>query len=177
MTLVLKVIALQFTPAFRMETATLQLFDRVVAVKMGEQNELNGASVESGFYLSKILLGDNGQIETMRLIPTRQPPRLPLPSQSFAVGFAQSQRAGADPKLQLAASPEAAMRVRLTARFELLAVELSAGFEVATLLLKARPRPALICNHHQGPGRTFELLEVQLDPANELQRLVVRAKD
>jgi len=113
----------------------------------------------------------------MRLIPTLQPPQFPFPSQSFAVGTAKFHRVNADSKLQLAASPEAAMHVRLTAPFELFAVELSAGFEVATLVLKARPTPALICNHDKGVGRPFELLEVQLDSSSELQSLVVRAAD
>ena len=133
--------------------------------------------LESGFRLSKILLGDNGRIETMRLIPTRQPPQLPFPSQSFAVGTARFNRVNAVSKMQLAAGTQAAMHVRLTAQFELFAVELSAGFEVATVLLKARPTPALIRNHDKGAGRPFELLEVQLDSSNELQSLIVRMAD
>jgi len=174
-TLALKVVAMQFTSAFRMETATLQPFDRIVAVKMGEQEELNGVPLESGFRLGKISLGDNGQIETMRLVPTRQPPQLPFPSQSFPVGASHFQRANADSKLQLAAPPEAAMRVRLTVQFELLAVELSVGFEVAAVLLKARPPPVLMRNDSEGPGRPFEVLKVQLDSSTELQSLLVRA--
>lgn len=176
-TLALKVVAMQFTPAFQMETATLQPFDRVVAVRMGEPEQLNGVPLESGFRMDKISLLGNGQIETMRLVPTRQPPHLPFPSQSFAVGTSHFQRANAHSKLQLAARTEAAMRVRLTAQFELLAVELSVGFEVAALLLKARPAPVLLRNDGEGSGRPFEMLEVQLDSSTELQSLLVRPVD
>jgi DNA-binding response OmpR family regulator len=176
-TIALKVVAMQFTSALRLETATLQPCDRIVAVKMGEQNELNGVPLESGFRLGKISLGDNGQIETMRLVPTRQPLQLPFPSQTFTVGASNFQRANADSKLQLAPSPEATMRVRLTAQFELLAVELSVGFEIAAILLKARPRPVRMRNDSEGAGRPFELLEVQLDSSTELQSLLVRAVD
>jgi hypothetical protein len=68
------------------------------------------------------------------------------------------------------------MEVRLTAQFQLSAIELSAGFEVATLLLKARPRPVLLRNR-EGTGRLFELLAVQLDSSSELESVIVRATD
>ncbi len=81
----------------------------------------------------------------------------------------------ADPKLQLAAPLEGAMRVRLTAHFELSSVELSVGFEVAALLLKAIRRPVLVRNDGETAGRPFRVADVELDASSELQSLLVRA--
>ncbi len=174
-TLSLKIVAMQFTSSFEMETARMQPFDRIVSVKMGAKTELNGVPLESGFRLGRIELGGDGQIEMLRLVPTRQPPQLPVPSSSFPVAMSRFGQSPADPKLQLAAPPEGAMRVRLTAHFELSSVELSVGFEVAALLLKAIRRPVLVRNDGETAGRPFRVADVELDASSELQSLLVRA--
>ena len=175
MTLSFKVLALQFTTFFEMETATLQPFDRIAAVKIGDREELQGLPLVSGFRLDTISLSGNGTIDTMRLVPTHQPPQLTVPSSSFAVGESEFQSANLHSPLLLTASSEAVMRVRLTARCELLAMELSVGFEVAAVLLKTRETTVLVHNDSESPGKPFEMLEAQLAPSNELQSLLVRA--
>ena len=67
------------------------------------------------------------------------------------------------------------MRVRLTARCELLAMELSADLEVAAVLLKTRETTVLVHNDSESPGKPFEVLEAQLAPSSGLQSLLVRA--
>ncbi len=174
-TLALKIISMQFTSSFEVETATMQPFDRIVSVKMGEKTELNGVPLETGFRLGQMKLGPDRQIETLRLVPTRQPPHLPVPSSSFPVGTSRFGEVPADPKLQLATAEEGAMRVRLTAQFELLTVELSAGFEVAAVLLQACPQPVQVRNDGGSAGRPFTVVEAQIDSAEELKSLLVRA--
>ena len=66
------------------------------------------------------------------------------------------------------------MRVQLTARCELLTMELSARFEVAAVLLKTRETIVLVHNDSESPGKPFEVLEAQLAPSSELQSLLVR---
>jgi hypothetical protein len=175
-TLSFKVVAVQFTTFFEIETATLRPFDRIAAVKMGDREELKDALLASGFRLDTISLAGNGTIDTMRLVPTHQPPQLPVvPSSSFAVGASDLQSANAHFTLRLTAPAEAAMRVQLTATFELLAVELSVGFEVAAVLLKTRETTVLVRNDGESHGKPFEVLEAQLAPSTELQSLLVRA--
>jgi len=174
-TLSFKVLALQFTTFFEMETATLQPFDRIAAVKMGDREELQGVPLMSGFRLDTISLGGNGTIDTMRLVPTNQPPQLIVPSSSFAVGESQFQNANLHSPLLLIASSQAVMRVQLTARCELLAMELSVAFKIAAVLLKTRENTVLVQNESESTGKLFEMLEAQLAPSNELQTLLVRA--
>lgn len=173
-TLTLEAVALQFIAFLQLETATLRPFDRFVGVKMGEQKERSAVPLESGYELGEISLNETGQIETMRLIRTRQLPDLPLASRSFAVGTSRLQQVDADSKLQLTAAAGALMRVRLSAQFDLVEVELSIGLEVAAIQLKARPTPVFIQNDVEAPGRAFEVLAVQLDSAAALESLVVR---
>ena len=174
-TLSFKVVALQFTTFFELETATLRPFDRIALVKMGDREELKGAPLASGFRLATITLAGNGTIDTMRLVPTHQTPELPAPSRSFSVGASDFQSANAHSPLLLTSSSEAAMRVRLTATFELLAVELSVGFEVVAIQLKTRETTVLVRNDGESPGKPFEVLEAQLAPSTQLQSLLVRA--
>ncbi len=174
-TLALKIVSMQFSSSLAMESASMQPFDRIVAVKMGEKKDLNGVPLETGFRLGKIVLGSDRQIETLRLVPTRQPPQLPVPSSSFPVATSRFGQAPTDPKLQLTAPAEGAMRVRLTAQYKLLSVELSVGFEVAAVLLKATPQPVLVRNAGETAGRPFSVEAVQLDGSSELQSLLVKA--
>lgn len=173
-TLSFQVVALQFTTFFEVETATLRPVDRIAIVKMGDREELTGAPLASGFRLDTIFLAGNGRIDTMRLVPTHQPSQLPVPSNSFAVGASDFLCANAHSPLLLTASLETAMRVRLTALFELFAVELSTGFEVAAVLLKSRETTVVVRNHGESPGKPFEILEAHLAPSDELQSLLVR---
>jgi DNA-binding response OmpR family regulator len=174
-TLTFEVVAFQFTASLQLETATLRPFDRFAAIETGEQKEPNAVPQESGYELGEISLNDTGQIATLRLIRTRQPPALPFPSGSFLIDAVRVQRVDAESKLQLSAAAEAAMRVRLSAQFDLAEVELSSGLEIAAIQLKARPTPVLIRSDIAGAGRAFEVLAVQLDSATKLESLLVRA--
>ena len=175
-TLSFKVLALQFTTFFEMEMATLQPFDRIAAVKMGHREDSEGVPLVSGFRLDTISLAGNGAIDTMRLVPTHQPPHLTAPSGgSFAVGETEFQSANLHSPLLLAASSAAVMSVWLTARCELLAVELSVGFKIAAILLKTRETTVLVHNASESPGKPFTMLGAQLAGSNELQSLFLRA--
>ena len=78
-TLSFKVLALQLTTFFEVETATLRPSNRIAIVKMSDREELKGAPLASGFRLDTIFLAANGMVDTMRLIPTHQPPQPPFP--------------------------------------------------------------------------------------------------
>ena len=67
------------------------------------------------------------------------------------------------------------MRVRLTAHFELLSLELSVGFEVAVGLFKVPAQPVLVRNDGETAGRPLRAAAVQLDASSEMQGLLVWA--
>ncbi len=171
-TFALEVVGLQLTPLLRIDFVRLQPVDDVVSVQMSA--ELTGFPLGMGFRLGPFQLGGNGQIETVRLIPTGQavPPQATDPS--FAVGEANFQGENAAGNLELTAASEPSMRVQLTATFELERVELSNTFELGALFLCARGTRVLLRNA-TGEGTPFELQEVELDEAGELRRFLARS--
>ena len=173
-TLSLQVDSMQITPSLRMEGMRLQPVSSTVAVQMAERTELHGVPLEAGFRLGTITLRD-GHVETVRLIPTRQPPQLPAAGSSFAIGAMSLQPENAHQKIRLTTQANKSMRVRLTAPFALLTVELTAGFEVAAVLLEPRGSTVRIRNGGASVSAPFEIQEVELSGTAELRALIVRA--
>ncbi|CAN5424533.1 hypothetical protein BH20VER3_BH20VER3_14880 [soil metagenome] len=173
-TLSLKVVDMRFRPSFALAEARLELFDPVASVKMGQQKEVQGVPLESGFRLHRLTLNGIGQIDRVRLVPTRRPPQLPVPNNSFPVATTILERVDAETELTLTAPADMSMRVVLTAAFELTSVELSDSFEVEALLLRAGEQRVFLRNAGVATGQPFEIIEVQLDASSELSGMLVR---
>jgi DNA-binding response OmpR family regulator len=174
-TLALEVVSMQLTSSLKMEAAKLQPCNPVVLVKMGKRSEFNGVPVENGFRLGTIRLSGDGTVDTMRLIPTHQPPQLPAAKNSFAIGRISLERTNSHQNLQCTAPKDEAMRVLLTMECDFLAIELSAAFEVDALMLKARHATVFVRNGLGSSGARFALEGAELSPSAELRALLVRA--
>ncbi|MGH8094899.1 MAG: response regulator [Chthoniobacterales bacterium] len=169
----LEVAAVQLTPLLQVRAVRLRPYSRVVAAQLSEPKERTGANLATGFHLGPFQLGANGKIETVRLLPTRQPIQLPTVANSLAINSINFQPANSHRNLELVAGSGEAMRVQLTAPFELARVELSPGFEIEAIFVRARNTQVLVRNSAAGQGMSFELREVELDPAGELRALLV----
>lgn len=174
-TLPLEVVSMQLSSSFRMEAARLQPCSEVVSVKMDERSDLRGVPLENGFRLGTIRLSDDGMIDTMRLIPTRRRPQLPVAKSSFAIREVSLERSNAHQNLQFTGQTTEAMRVHLTTKCELVAVELSVAFEVVAVMLRAREKTVTVRNSLANKGAEFALEGVELDASAELRGLLVRA--
>jgi hypothetical protein len=158
-----------------MEAARLRLCNPVVSVKMEEHVDLRGVPLENGFRLGEIRLAHDGMIDTMRLIPTRRRPQLPIAQSSLAIREMSLEQTNAHQNLYFIAQTTEPMRVHLTARCELVAVELSVAFEVVALMLRARGEKVMLRNVPANKGAEFALESVELDSSAELYGLLVRA--
>ena len=174
-TLALDVVSMELTPSLKMEAATLQPSNPVISLKMTDQTKPHGVLPENGFRLDAIELLSDAKIDTMRLVPTHQPPELPAARSSFAVGGMRSTRINSHQNLQLTATKNESMRVLLTTQCDLLMVELSVAFEVIAVVLKARGANVILRNGTDGGGTLFALKGVELNPASELRALLIRA--
>jgi DNA-binding response OmpR family regulator len=170
----LEIVALRLTPKLQIEVVRLQPANRIVAVEMEPDKGAAETVIETGFRLGQIQLAADGQIDTLRLIPTRQGFQMPESANSFAVGDIKLRRTNSHRELELVAAPDQSMGVQLIASFELLRVELSSGFEVEALLVRARGTEVTIRNSDSGEGSPFALEEVELKPDGKLGRLLVR---
>jgi CheY-like chemotaxis protein len=169
-TLAFEVISVRLTPLFQIDALKLRLAGAATAVKMADRGPTSGMTLETGFRLGLVGLGADGQADTIRLIPTRQPPQLAAAESSFPVGDLSTQPAN----VELAAPERASMHVQLTAQFELLMVELSDGFEVVAVLLKSGSPMVRVSNGTGSAGAQFEIKEVQLNPLAQLETLLLR---
>jgi hypothetical protein len=161
------VAALELTPWLQTASARLEPISRFVAVEM-----IKGIPLETGFCIGRIELARDGSIGLIRLVPTQEPIPLSAVVNSFAIGKVRFE--AAKHHLELKAAPERSMRVQLKAPFVLTGIDLSPNFEVAAIVLQARGREVILRNRDDDPGRSFELLEVELDAAGELRMLFVR---
>ncbi len=85
------------------------------------------------------------------------------------------ERTNSHENLQFTAQKTETMRVLLTTKCELVAVELSVAFEVVAVMLRAREKTVLIRNGPASEGAHFALEGVELNPLAELCALLVRA--
>jgi len=161
------VVALELTPALQIVSARLEPISRFVAVQLEDDLML-----EVGFRLGALAMGRKGGIESLRLVPIHQPVPLPEVASSLAIGRVNF--LPATNHLEIKAARERSMRVHLSAAFVLAAVELTPRFEVAAMTLRSRQPKPLLRNHPGDPGRPFEIERIELDPAGELQALLVR---
>ena len=170
----LEVAVVQLSPVLQVDAVRLRPVSRAVAVQMKGPNELRHLGFGVGFELGPFQLGANGQIETLRLIPTRESIELPANASSFQIGTITLQPANSHRNLELVAAQNFSMRVQLTASFELVRVELSPGFELQAIFVRTRGLEVTLRNSGESEGTRLELDEVEIDPTGELRTLIVR---
>jgi hypothetical protein len=169
----LEVAVVQLSPILQVDTVRLRPTSRSVAVQIKGPNDLL-PGVSAGFELGPFQLGGNGEIETLRLIPTWESIQLPATANSFHIGVINVQPANSHQNLELVAAQNFSMRVQLTAAFELVRIELSPTFELQAIFVRLRGREVVLRNSGENDGSRLELDEVEIDPSGELSALVVR---
>jgi hypothetical protein len=115
-------------------------------------------------------------LETMLFFPTQEPPRLAEGQTAFNVSSVRAQAAEQSRVVDLIATKNESMRVRLTAQFEFLRVELSPAFEIVAVVLRARASPVQIGTGSGQQTSPFELVETRLNASGQLSELFVRAR-
>ena len=173
----LEVVALQFSPALQMAAIRARPCSTIVSLHI-EPGTLPGVVLpEAGFELGAVDLDARGQIEVVRLSPTRNPRTVLEPRQAFPVAGLAVLPADGGKAMQLIPSPTTSMKLELEAPFELAGVELSATFGVRNLVLKARGgrlRVRLDPQHASG-GAAFETAQVLLNRSGRIDEILLDA--
>lgn len=170
----MEVLAMQLTPAFQMVSLQLKPAESAVAVRMVNEGEL-GLLVETGFRIGPAQLSGHGRLGTILLFPTQQPPGLAAAENSFTVNTVRTSPGEKSRVVELTSAQNATMRVRLTAHFEFVRVELSPKFEVAAVVLRAHGLDVQVGTGEGDATAPFELVETQLAASGQLSELSVRA--
>lgn len=170
----LEVVTMKLTPDFRMASLQLKLAETAVAVRV-EDGDKPGMLVQTGFRTGPAQLSAQGRLGTILLFPTQQPPGLSPIQNSFMVQAVRTTPAEQNRVVELSASPSDGMRVRLTAQFELVRVELSPTFDVVAVVLRARDTEVRISTGETEAWAPFELVETRLEASGQISEFFVRA--
>lgn len=170
----LEAIAVEFTGLFQIGTIRARVSSPIVALRVPPHSLGRTSSVEQGFDLARVSTGPRGGIETLRLIPTRR--RLDAFKTRNRLQIGEIAVTPADSHIQFTATADAAMAFQLLARCEVAAVELSANFEVAHLVLKLcddQFRVAFDSSRNAEDAPVFTAQSFQLDSTSRLSELLL----
>jgi CheY-like chemotaxis protein len=167
----MEVIAIQFTPRFQIGTIRARPTASTLSLTHSSAPTEN---LLSGFEIGMVELDAHGRIQTMRVVPTRQPAKRIEARSGFAINDISLVNQSAS--IQITASPSAPMTMQLMAMFKVASVELSDRFEVAQLVLHpagTRVRVVLDPQSRSVGGTEFETVQVRLDASRRIAEFVL----
>ena len=131
---------------------------------------------ELGFQLGSAKLNRDGKISKLRLIPTSKPFQPGPMRTAFEIGGVALIPNETRTHVQLTPAGTTPMTMELFAHLELDAVELSASFQVAQLILNWDPTAVRITLNPKAPEQTaarFEMRVLKLDDSGRMQELLL----
>ncbi len=142
LTFSLEIASLQLTPAFEMRDLQLRSSSQLVTMRLAScEPSQQPINLDVTFEIAKIEL-ENGVIRAIRLLPSdRQRPAV-ISSSSFAVAGLELETSSRVASVHLARPDQPGASVYLTAGFQIAAIEFSACFGIAAIVLNSISRNA-----------------------------------
>ena len=169
----MEVIAVQFTPRFQIGTIRARPTASTLSLT---HSSAPAENLLAGFEIGPVELDAEGRIQTMRVLPTRQPAKRIEARNGFAINDVALVNQNAS--IQMTAGQTAPMTMQLMALFKVAGVELSDRFEVAQLVLKpagSRVRVTLDPRDRPAGGTEFETVQVRLDASRRIAEFVLNS--
>jgi DNA-binding response OmpR family regulator len=169
----MEVIAVQFTPRFQIGTIRARPTASTLSLTHSSAPTEN---LLAGFEIGRVELDGQGRIQTMRVVPTRQPAKRIESRNGFAINDVALVNQNAS--IQMTAGQSAPMTMQLMAMFKVAGVELSDRFEVAQLVLQpagSRVRVTLDPQSSTPGGTEFETVQVRLDASRRILEFVLNS--
>ncbi|MDQ6808517.1 MAG: hypothetical protein M3Z64_03695, partial [Verrucomicrobiota bacterium] len=167
----LRTAAMQLTPSFGIERIRARPTTWTVSLNLPPESAPLPTILQTGFDLDFVELNREGQIESVRLVPTHQAldfmpvGERELTVDSMAIGGAA---------VELRSNATSSMNIQLLSAFQIAAVELSPTFAVARLALKSISRRVRLTFDGSLAGRDgaiFETAALRLDAAGRLAEI------
>lgn len=169
----MEVIAVQFTPRFQIGSIRARPTASTLSLT---HSSAPAENLLAGFEIGPVELDAEGRIQTMRVLPTRQPAKHIEARNGFAINdVALVNQNGS---IQMTAGQAAPMTMQLMAMFKVAGVELSDRFEVAQLVLQpagSRVRVTLDPRAQPAVGTEFETVQVRLDASRRIAEFVLNS--
>jgi DNA-binding response OmpR family regulator len=175
--LFLDVISMQLTPKLQMGAIRAKPSSLAVSLHVKSKALRGSIPAGTGFELGRFELDERGRIETVRLVPTRQPVEQIATRNALDIGEVAIVASNSHENVQLTSAASAPMTLQLLAEYEIGAVELSTAFEVSALVLKPSGQKSSVrftSASLAGNGAQFETAIVRLDEAARISELTLQ---
>jgi DNA-binding response OmpR family regulator len=169
----MEVIAVQFTSRFQVGTIRARPTASTLSLT---HSSAPAENLLAGFEIGPVELDGSGRIQTMRVVPTRQPAKRIEVKNGFAINDVALINQNAS--IQMTAGASAPMTMQLMALFKVAGVELSDRFEVEQLILQpadSRVRVTLDPQARPASATEFETVQVTLDASRRIAEFVLNS--
>jgi DNA-binding response OmpR family regulator len=169
----MEVIAVQFTSRFQVGTIRARPTASTLSLT---HSSAPAENLLAGFEIGPVELDGYGRIQTMRVVPTRQPAKRIEAKNGFAINDVALVNQNAS--IQMTAGASAPMTMQLMALFKVAGVELSDRFEVEQLILRpaeSRVRVTLDPQARPAAATEFETVQVTLDASRRIAEFVLNS--
>jgi len=169
----MEVIAVQFTSRFQVGTIRARPTASTLSLT---HSSAPAENLLAGFEIGPVELDGYGRIQTMRVVPTRQPAKRIEAKNGFAINDVALIDQNAS--IQMTAGTSAPMTMQLMALFKVAGVELSDRFEVEQLILQpagSRVRVTLDPQARPAAATEFETVQVRLDASRRIAEFVLNS--
>jgi DNA-binding response OmpR family regulator len=169
----MEVIAVQFTSRFQVGTIRARPTASTLSLT---HSSAPAENLLAGFEIGPVELDGSGRIQTMRVMPTRQPAKRIEAKNGFAINDVALINQNAS--IQMTAGASAPMTMQLMALFKVAGVELSDRFEVEQLILQpagSRVRVTLDPQARPAAATEFETVQVTLDASRRIAEFVLNS--
>jgi DNA-binding response OmpR family regulator len=173
----LEVVSMQLTSQLQMGAIRARPASLTASLRLESATARSAIPSEIGFQLGPAKLSGDGRISTLRLVPTSKPFQPAQMRTAFEIGGVALIPNEARARVQLTPAGTTPMTMELRAHLELNAVALSAGFQVAQLILNWTTNAVRVTLNPKAPEQTaakFELRVLKLDEAGRIAELLLQ---
>jgi len=172
----LEVLSMQLTSQLQMGAIRARPSSMIGSLRLESASARSAIPTELGFQLGPIKMHGEGRISTMRLIPTAKPFQRAQTRTAFEIGGVALIPNETRARVQLTPAGTTPMTMELFAHLELDAVELSASFQVAQLILNWNTNAVRVTLNPKAPEQTaakFEMRVLKLDDSGRISELLL----
>ena len=172
----LEVLSMQLTSQLQMGAIRARPSSLIASLRLESTAARNAIPSELGFQLGPAKLNGDGRISTLRLIPTAKPLQPGTTRSAFEIGGVALIPNETRARVQLTPAGTTPMTIQLFAHLELSAVELSASFQVAQLILNCSTTAVRVTLNPKASEQTaakFEMRVLKVDASGRISELLL----
>jgi DNA-binding response OmpR family regulator len=174
--LFLEVLSMQLTSQLQMGAIRARPASLTASLRLDSAAARGAIPAETGFQLGPAQFSKEGQISTLRLLPTSKPLQPAQMRNAFEIGGVALIPNESRARVQLTPAGTTPMTMELFAHLELTSVELTPNFHVAQLIMNWRTTAVRVTLNPKAPEQTaakFEMRVEKIDNSGRIAELLL----